>query len=75
MSGLVSGIYSDAMIEDLIRGGMVHVPEPLAHGQVQPASLDLRLGRRCWRMRASFLLGRTAWWPSELLIMHCTKLT
>jgi dCTP deaminase len=58
LSGLVSGIYSDAMIEDLIRGGMVHVPEPLAHGQVQPASLDLRLGRRCWRMRASFLPGQ-----------------
>ena len=28
-----------------------------AAGQVQPASLDLRLGRRAWRMRASFLPG------------------
>jgi dCTP deaminase len=26
--------------------------------QVQPASLDLRLGRRAWRVRASFLAGR-----------------
>ena len=26
--------------------------------QIQPASLDLRLGRRAWRVRASFLPGR-----------------
>ncbi len=26
-------------------------------GQVQPATLDLRLGGRCWRVRASFLPG------------------
>ena len=28
-----------------------------AEGQIQPASLDLRLGQRAWRMRASFLPG------------------
>ncbi len=27
----------------------------MAHDQVQPASLDLRLGERAWRVRASFL--------------------
>jgi dCTP deaminase len=46
------------MIEALIASGAIRVPEPLAPGQVQPASLDLRLGRRCWRMRASFLPGQ-----------------
>ncbi len=53
-----TGIFSDAMIEALVEGGAIRVPEPLTKGQVQPASLDLRLGRRCWRMRASFLPGR-----------------
>ena len=32
--------------------------EPLLDGQIQPASLDLRLGRRAWRIQASFLPGR-----------------
>jgi dCTP deaminase len=31
---------------------------PVAADQVQPASLDLRLGRRAWRVRASFLSGK-----------------
>ena len=29
----------------------------LAKSQIQPASLDLRLGRRAWRIQASFLPG------------------
>jgi dCTP deaminase len=53
-----TGIFSDAMIEALVGAGRIAIPEPLAKGQVQPASLDLRLGRRCWRMRASFLPGQ-----------------
>lgn len=31
---------------------------PLLPDQIQPASLDLRLGQRGWRVRASFLAGR-----------------
>lgn len=46
------------MIEALVRDGVIRIPVPLAKGQVQPASLDLRLGQRCWRMRASFLPGQ-----------------
>ncbi len=38
--------------------GEITVSAPLAEGQVQPASIDLRLGRRAWRVRASFLSGR-----------------
>lgn len=52
-----SGIYSDAMIEALAAAGHVETATPFMRGQVQPASLDLRLGKRCWRMRASFLPG------------------
>jgi dCTP deaminase len=53
-----AGIFSDAMIEGLIASDAIRLPMSLATGQVQPASLDLRLGKRCWRMRASFLPGR-----------------
>jgi len=53
-----AGIFSDAMIERLFAEGIISAPQPLVAGQIQPASLDLRLGRRCWRMRASFLPGQ-----------------
>ena len=32
-------------------------PRPLDADQIQPASLDLRLGEKAWRVRASFLPG------------------
>jgi len=54
---VTSGIFSDAMIEALAAAGGIRTDVPLAEGQVQPASMDLRLGRRCWRVRASFLPG------------------
>ncbi len=51
------GIFSDRMIADLAAAGAINFDRPLTEGQIQPASLDLRLGKRCWRMRASFLPG------------------
>ena len=40
------GILPSQAIEALAAAGHIRVDEPLATGQVQPASLDLRLGRR-----------------------------
>jgi dCTP deaminase len=54
---VTDGIFSDRMIEALAAKGAIRFATPLAEGQIQPASLDLRLGARCWRMRASFLPG------------------
>jgi dCTP deaminase len=45
------------MIEALAASGHIRAAAPFVPGQVQPASLDLRLGRRAWRIRASFLPG------------------
>ncbi len=42
----------------MTRGGIIIAP-PLSKVQLQPASLDLRLGERCFRMRTSFLPGET----------------
>ncbi len=50
------GILADSQIEALAAAGAIVAP-PFAVGQAQPASLDLRLGARAWRMRASFLPG------------------
>ena len=47
--------YRDIMA--LVEGAQIRIASPLADGQVQPASLDLRLGSRAYRVRASFLPG------------------
>ena len=53
-----SGILPCQSIEALIAGGAISADTPFLADQVQPASLDLRLGARVWRVRASFLPGR-----------------
>ena len=52
-----SGSLPCQAIEALIEDGSIRADLPFAPGQVQPASLDLRLGARAWRVRASFLPG------------------
>jgi dCTP deaminase len=49
------GILPCQAIETLIAEGAIAAPRPFGADQVQPASLDLRLGARAWRVRASFL--------------------
>jgi dCTP deaminase len=51
----VSGILPSQLIARLIKDNQVALAEPAADGQVQPASLDLRLGAVAYRVRASFL--------------------
>ncbi|TFL19652.1 2'-deoxycytidine 5'-triphosphate deaminase [Jannaschia formosa] len=51
------GVLASQQIEALIADGAIRAPD-LVPGQVQPASLDLRLGHVAYRVRASFLPGR-----------------
>lgn len=44
-------------IEDLINNGGIGAYLPITPAQIQPASLDVRLGRVAFRVRASFLPG------------------
>ncbi|SLN18815.1 2'-deoxycytidine 5'-triphosphate deaminase [Pseudooctadecabacter jejudonensis] len=53
-----NGVLSDTQITELVNAGGITAPAPLQDGQVQPASLDLRLGDRAFRVRASFLAGK-----------------
>lgn len=57
MQSLKPGIQPDSRIRAFIEEGVISLGLPLAEGQVQPASLDLRLGERAYRVRASFLPG------------------
>src|SRR5262245_1729891 len=52
-----AGILPVQAIRKLIAAGHVRLAEPIAADQLQPASLDLRLGSRAYRVRASFLPG------------------
>jgi dCTP deaminase len=71
------GIFSDGMIEAQISRGAIRLSGALAARQIQPASLDLRLARRVWRMRASFLPGtdRSVMSRVEQLALHEMDLT
>ncbi len=53
------GVLADHQITDLITAGAITATAPIADGQVQPASLDLRLGPVAYRVRASFLAGQS----------------
>ncbi len=50
-----SGILPSQAVARLIASGGVALAEPIADTQLQPASLDLRLGAVAYRVRASFL--------------------
>src|SRR5262249_31153225 len=51
------GILPDHMIASLVESGAIVASHPLDADQIQPASLDLRLGKVAYRVRASFLPG------------------
>jgi dCTP deaminase len=72
-----AGILPDHMIAALVEAGAIRVETPLADGQIQPASLDLRLGRVAHRVRASFLpgSGRTVGERLKTLGLHQIDLT
>ncbi|MCB1425284.1 MAG: 2'-deoxycytidine 5'-triphosphate deaminase [Zhengella sp.] len=61
-----TGILPDRDIAELHKTGGLISARPLDDDQVQPASLDLRLGHTAYRVRASFLPGPSATVESKL---------
>ncbi|GAA6187290.1 2'-deoxycytidine 5'-triphosphate deaminase [Litorivita sp. NS0012-18] len=53
----MTGVLASQQIQSLIDQGALKGNPAIDPAQVQPASLDLRLGTRAWRVRASFLAG------------------
>ena len=52
-----TGILPYQTIRALIDGGEIEADTPITEPQIQPASIDLRLGEVAYRVRASFLPG------------------
>jgi dCTP deaminase len=74
---LAEGILPSQAIRALIVAENVKLAEPLLPNQLQPASLDLRLGNVAYRVRASFLPGRGERVTTKLddLQMHAISLS
>jgi dCTP deaminase len=53
-----TGILPSQRIRDLIQAGRIMSLSPIEEPQIQPASLDLRLGATGFRIQASFLPGK-----------------
>ncbi len=53
-----TGVLPYQRIKALYHDNRIAATEPLAEDQIQPASLDLRLGAVAYRLQASFLPGR-----------------
>ncbi|KGJ09643.1 2'-deoxycytidine 5'-triphosphate deaminase [Paracoccus sphaerophysae] len=54
----MNGVLPDRALRELIDAGAIRAPIDLSPDQIQPASIDLRLGTTASRLRASFLAGR-----------------
>ncbi len=73
----MNGVWPDRAIEAAIDHGIITASEPITSAQIQPASLDLRLGAVAYRVRASFLAGagRTVKERLDDFTMHTVDLT
>ncbi len=71
------GILPSQAIGSLIETGAISAAKPLLPGQVQPASLDLRLGSRVHRVRASFMPGPAATTAEQIerFVLHTIDLS
>ena len=58
-AGFTTGVLPSQRIRELI-GADILPASPLDGDQIQPSSIDLRLGDVAWRVRASFLTGKRA---------------
>ena len=57
VSPRTTGILPAQTIREFIDSGRIEASEQIVEEQIQPASIDLRLGEVAYRVRASFLPG------------------
>ncbi len=53
-----TGLLPSQKLEELILSGYVTAAVPITNDQIQPSSIDLRLGPKAYRVPASFLPGK-----------------
>lgn len=55
---MATGVLPSQTLRHLITQGAINATSPITDAQIQPASIDLRLGHIAYRVRASFLAGQ-----------------
>ncbi|HWF11031.1 MAG TPA: 2'-deoxycytidine 5'-triphosphate deaminase [Bryobacteraceae bacterium] len=60
------GVLPSQMLEKMTAGGQIRARQAIEADQIQPSSVDLRLGSEAFRVRASFLAGGGATITSKL---------
>jgi dCTP deaminase len=68
------GLLPREKIHFLLRRGMILSLAPIDDAQIQPASLDLRLGSRAYRVRASFLPGKDKTVLDQLTVLKSDEI-
>ncbi|HWE50880.1 MAG TPA: 2'-deoxycytidine 5'-triphosphate deaminase [Bryobacteraceae bacterium] len=61
-----TGVLPSQAIEKMVAAGHIRARTPILPEQIQPSSLDLRLGAEAWRVRASFLASGSSTITSKL---------
>jgi len=71
------GVLPVQQLKELIQTGALGAQGPITNAQLQPASIDLRLGTKAFRIRASFLPGPRRTVEDRLadVVMHEIDLT
>ena len=54
----IAGVLSSQVILELIKKDLITSGNGIEKDLIQPASIDLRLGVKAWRVPASFLPGK-----------------
>ena len=63
---VMTGVLPSQDLKTMIKEGVINAQPQIISEQIQPASLDLRLGTRAYRVRASFLSGENQTVSSRL---------
>ena len=74
LPGVSTGVLPYQRIRALYDDGRIAATEPIAEDQIQPASLDLRLGPVAYRLQASFLPGRDSMVERKLEALSMAEL-
>jgi dCTP deaminase len=62
----MNGVLPSQCLEKMAADGQIRARSPILPEQIQPSSIDLRLGSEAYRVRASFLAGGSATITSKL---------
>ena len=73
--GTRPGVLPRQRIKAMIRRRMIQSAVEIEEGQLQPASLDLRLGAKAYRVPASFLPGKSKTVEQQLSELECDEIS